>query len=114
MTAEDNLDFVSVQFDLHLLPNTKSNVAGVPGLSVFIFHESRFHDRTDQCELMVVVPATCKSDKIGISVDRLTKRISLLLRILADGTWLKRLTDCVDSSVKKWIHHRGFGPRLVR
>jgi hypothetical protein len=56
---------------------------------------------------MVIVPSTCQTDKVGIPIDRSTKRSSLLLCIAADGTFLKLMLILPRKTIQKELLEEG-------
>jgi hypothetical protein len=89
------------------------NVNGVPSPFVVDLDESGFLDWVDRRERSVIVPSTCRDEKIGIPIDRATKRTSLLC-IAADGTWLKPLLILPRKTIQRELLDEGINGRSAR
>jgi hypothetical protein len=83
------------------------NVTGIPAAFSFNLDESGFQDWADRRERMVIVPATVHDDRVGIPADRSTKRSSLLLCIVADGTSLKPMLILPRKTIERELLEQG-------
>lgn len=104
-------DITEIQSYFALL---SENVDDVPAPFVFNLDESGFQDWADRRERTVIVPSTCSDDRIGMPIDRATKRSSLLLCIAADGTWLKPLLILPRKTIEKELLEEGINEQLAQ
>jgi hypothetical protein len=99
---ECDLDEIRAHFEL-----LDRNVTGAPAAFVFNLDESGFQDWADRLERMVIVPSACQTDKVGIPIDRYTKRSSLLVGIATDGTFLKPMLILPRKTIEKELLEQG-------
>jgi hypothetical protein len=77
---------------LNYVHSLKKTIEGAAAAVVINLDATDLQEWIDKREMKIVVPMTLESNNTDLSIDRSSQRNSLLVAIVADGTFLKART----------------------
>jgi hypothetical protein len=88
-------------------------IDGKPAAFISHLDESGFQAWADKRVQHVIIPACYQSDEIPILVDRVAQRNSLLVYIVADGTYLRPLLIIPHKTIESVLIEQGINSELA-